>query len=116
MKAVFYSRSLHEESIKNQQQAIKDFAKQNGVEIIHEFIDQTSGIGLGEHPEFSRMIGMIKFKELQPDFIYIDSFDRFSRDVCQLFNAYRDLASLGVKIVSVKNGTLNFKKTTLYNS
>lgn len=87
------------ENFQNQIQVIRDFARQQDMEITEIYQDQAPSSG--ERWAFSKMIRAIKFGEIKPDYIYISDWSRFSRDPAQLHAFCNELNEFDVKIISV---------------
>jgi DNA invertase Pin-like site-specific DNA recombinase len=70
-----------EESVGYQQQAIRQYAKRNGIEIVREFSDIGYSGKTLDRPELQEMVEYLKNTELKIDELIIYSIDRFGRDL-----------------------------------
>jgi DNA invertase Pin-like site-specific DNA recombinase len=101
--ALSYARVASSENatdtIKNQLEAIQNFAHEQGVKIICEYQDQCSSFL--EHPELTKMISDIRSGKVSPNFIYVYDWSRLYRDPVRLIRIEKLLQKLGIEIISV---------------
>lgn len=108
MKALGYARvSVPEENVENQIEAIKEFADQNGIDVVTVYID----IGVsGSKPAFERE-GFKKLLEVSKALgiktIIVYDLTRLGRDLFDLIETYRKLLEDGYNILFVKHPELN---------
>ena len=110
MKAFGYARvSIPEERVENQVQAIKEFCKQQGLDLLKVFVD----VGVsGAQPAFERE-GFKQLLEasrlLGVKTIVIYDLTRLGRDLFDLIETYRKLLAGGYTVLFVKHPELNAK-------
>lgn len=86
MKVVAYARVSSKEqaekelSIPAQLEAMRNYCKQKGWKLVHEYIDAGKSAKTDERPEFQRMIAMAKRPNRGFDAIIVHKYDRFSRN------------------------------------
>jgi len=110
MKALGYARvSISEERIENQIQAIEDFCKANGIELIKVFTD----VGVsGSKPAFNRdgfkqLLEASRLLDIKTIVVY--DLTRLGRDLFDLIDTYRKLLEEGYNVLFVKHPELNAK-------
>lgn len=107
IKAVAYARVSSKEqaekelSIPAQLEAIRNYCKQKGWKLVHEYIDAGKSAKTDERPEFQRMVAMAKRPNRGFDAIIVHKIDRFSRnrDDHVIYKAL--LKKLGVTVYSL---------------
>lgn len=102
MNAVIYARfSSHtqtEQSIDGQLAACRQYAVDNGITIVNEYIDRGISGKTHNRPEFQKMVADSFNKNFEAVLVW--SFDRFSRDKTDIA-LYKDLLKKnGVKVIS----------------
>jgi len=111
IKAVAYARVSSKEqaekelSIPAQLEAIRNYCKQKGWKLVHEYIDAGKSAKTDERPEFQRMVAMAKRPNRGFDAIIVHKIDRFSRnrDDHVIYKAL--LKKLGVTVYSLTEQT-----------
>lgn len=107
IKAVAYARVSSKEqaekelSIPAQLEAIRNYCKQKGWKLVHEYIDAGKSAKTGERPEFQRMIAMAKRPNRGFDAIIVHKVDRFSRNRDDHVIYKSLLKKVGVTVYSV---------------
>jgi len=97
--ARFSSDNQREESIEAQLNIIKNFAAQNGYEIVREYTDEAKSARTDNRPNF---LAMIRDAEAGLfDAIIVHKLDRFSRDRYDFAFYRRILRKAGVQLISV---------------
>lgn len=107
IKVVAYARVSSKEqaekelSIPAQLEAIRNYCKQKGWKLVHEYIDAGKSAKTDERPEFQRMVAMAKRPNKGFEAIIVHKIDRFSRnrDDHVIYKAL--LKKLGVTVHSV---------------
>jgi Site-specific recombinases, DNA invertase Pin homologs len=92
-------------SIPAQLEAIRNYCKQKGWKLAHEYIDAGKSAKTDERPEFQRMIAVAKRPNRGFDYIIVHKFDRFShnRDDHIIYKSL--LKKIGITVVSVSEQT-----------
>lgn len=111
IKVVAYARVSSKEqaekelSIPAQLEAIRNYCKQKGWTLVHEYIDAGKSAKTDERPEFQRMIAAAK--KINKDFnaIIVHKFDRFSRNRDDHVIYKSLLKKIGVTVYSVSEQT-----------
>ena len=102
-KAVAYARyssdNQRDESIDAQVRAIKAYAKNNNIIIVHTFIDRAKSATSDNRPDFQRMIKSSDNRNFE--LVIVHKLDRFSRDKYDSAYYKRRLKKNGVRVVSV---------------
>ena len=102
MKAVIYARyssdKQSEQSIDGQMRICKDYARQNGIEIIGDYIDRAVSGRFDNRPNFQLLIRDSKRSLFDTVLVY--KFDRFARSKYDSAVYKRQLKKNGVKVVS----------------
>ncbi|QDH35123.1 hypothetical protein E2E27_12800 [Porphyrobacter sp. YT40] len=107
LKAYLYLRlSVDEEggkalSIEAQRHAGRQYAKQNGIVIVGEYVDAGVSGTLSKRPQFDRMIADAIGPERPVDIILIYRQSRFARNTRLFLNTLHQLAEHGIEMVSV---------------
>lgn len=111
IRAVAYARVSSKEqadkelSIPAQLEIIRDYCKQKGWKLIHEYIDAGKSAKTDERPEFQKMIAMAKRQNRNFDAIIVHKIDRFSRNRDDHVIYKSLLKKLGVSVYSVTEQT-----------
>lgn len=104
MKAVIYARyssdSQREESIEGQLRECKEYARQNNITILGEYIDRALSAKTDNRPEFQRMIKDSYTKIF--DTVLVWKLDRFARNRYDSAHYKNILKKNGVKVISAK--------------
>lgn len=88
-------------SIEAQQRAIREFAKDNNIEIVEEYIDRAKSGTNANRPEFQRMFADCELGLY--DMVIVHNLDRFARNAGDS-RKYRDkLKDLGIILYSIKD-------------
>ncbi len=102
MKAVLYCRfsssSQNEQSIERQQQVCRQYAVNNGIEIVGEYIDRAASATTDNRMEFQKMLTDSARQQFQAVLVY--SLDRFGRNVNQDMQNQIILAKNNVIVLS----------------
>ena len=102
MKAVIYARyssdSQREESIEGQIRECTEFAKKNGMTVLHHYIDRAYSAKTDNRPEFQTMIKDSSKKLF--DVIIVWKLDRFARNRYDSARYKAALRKNGIKVVS----------------
>ena len=113
VKALGYARvSVESENIENQVEAIKDFCRANGLDLLKVFTD----VGVSgskpalEREGFKQLIEVSKLLGVKTIVIY--DLTRLGRDLFDLIEVYKKLLEEGYNIVFVKHPELNAKPDT----
>lgn len=107
IKAVAYARVSSKEqaekelSIPAQLEAIRNYCKQKGWKLVHEYIDAGKSAKTDERPEFQRMVAMAKRPNRGFDVIIVHKYDRFSRNRDDHVIYKSLLKKIGVTVYSV---------------
>lgn len=107
IKVVAYARVSSKEqaekelSIPAQFEAIRNYCKQKGWKLVHEYIDAGNSAKTDERPEFQRMIAMAKRPNRGFDAIIVHKVDRFSRNRDDHVIYKSLLKKIGVTVYSV---------------
>ena len=103
MNAVIYARySSHgqnETSIEGQVKAIYEYAKSNGYEIVHEYIDRAKTGTNSKRPQYVKMLEDAANQKF--DYIIVYTLDRFSRDRYESAIHKSHLKKNGIRVLSV---------------
>lgn len=111
IRAVCYARVSSKEqaekelSIPAQLEAMRNYCKQKGWKLVHEYIDAGKSAKTDERPEFQRMIAMAKKQNRNFDNIVVHKFDRFSRNREDHVIYKSLLKKMGVFVYSVSEQT-----------
>ena len=104
MNAVIYARyssdSQREESIEGQLRECKEYAQQNNITILGEYIDRALSAKTDNRPEFQRMIKDSYTKIF--DTVLVWKLDRFARNRYDSAHYKNILKKNGVKVISAK--------------
>lgn len=107
IKVVAYARVSSKEqaekelSIPAQLEAIRNYCKQKGWKLVHEYIDAGKSAKTDERPEFQRMVAIAKRPNRGFDAIIVHKIDRFSRNRDDHVIYKTLLKKLGVTVYSV---------------
>lgn len=77
----YSSGNQHEESIEAQMECVRKYAKENNITIIKEYIDREETAATDERTHFQEMVADVKAGRVKPDFLIVDKFDRYCRDI-----------------------------------
>lgn len=111
IRAVSYARVSSREqaekelSIPAQLEAMRNYCKQKGWKLVHEYIDAGKSAKTDDRPEFQRMISMAKKHNRNFDNIVVHKFDRFSRNREDHVIYKSLLKKMGVFVYSVTEQT-----------
>jgi DNA invertase Pin-like site-specific DNA recombinase len=96
------SDGIQKDFIEIQMNQITDYAKQNGYEIVGEYIDEgVTGITMGR-PDFSTMMASLSITK--PDAIIISEPSRISRNVADLMLFIKEMNQEGIEVLFVRGG------------
>lgn len=95
----FSSDNQSDASAEAQELAIRNYAKQNDIVLIHVYTDKAQSGTTDNRTEFKQMINDSKKKEFSQVLVY--QFDRFARNKEDSFFYKFDLRKNGVKVVSI---------------
>lgn len=107
IKVVAYARVSSKEqaekelSIPAQLEAIRNYCKQKGWKLVHEYIDAGKSAKTDERPEFQRMIAMAKRPNRGFEGIIVHKIDRFSRNRDDHVIYKSLLKKIGVMVYSI---------------
>ncbi len=91
------------QSLDNQERAFQQFLKRNpGWSRIAAYQEARSAKDVSGRPEFQKMLKDIE--RLRPDFIVVDTIDRFTRNVEDGFRMIREITDTGGKLFSIEAG------------
>lgn len=76
--AIYARVSTRKQDTENQVPVLREFAKQQGWDVVEEFVDVISGSGKKTRPEFEKM--MLAASQKQFDVVLFWALDRFSRE------------------------------------
>lgn len=117
-KAVLYlrysSEGQTENSIEGQRRECEEFAKKRGIDVLGEYVDRAKTGTNDNRPDFQRMV-RDSYKKAFGNVIVWRS-DRFSRDRLDALKYRRELASNGVKVLSVTEPNVDGPMGTLFDS
>lgn len=120
MKAVAYYRfssdNQHEESIEQQQQAVRAYAKNNNIEIIKEYIDRAESATTDERPDFKNMAYDIMNNKIKVDLVLVYNTNRFARNRRDAIVYKYDFAEKGTEVISVTQHIGNVPGRTIYEA
>ena len=91
-------------SLATQQNSLRAFANNNGMEVIREFQEDFSAKNF-DRPEFNRLRDFVRANKNKVDYILITSWDRFSRNAYEGLGVISEMKTLGVEINSTENWT-----------
>ena len=104
MKAVIYARyssdNQREESIEGQLRDCQEYAKQNKLAIVGNYIDRALSARTADRPDFQRMIHDSEKRLF--DVVLVWKLDRFSRDRYDSAHYKHILKKNGVRVISAK--------------
>lgn len=108
MQIVTYARvsTLRQEdegqSLDNQERAFQRFLKRTRWTRVTAYQEAKSAKDVTGRPEFRKMLREIE--HLRPDYIVVDTIDRFTRNVEDGFRMIREISATGVKLYSIESG------------
>lgn len=98
-RAGLYCRvSTQEQSAQMQLDALREYAKHRGLEIVAEFIDHGISGTKDSRPELNKLMDAARKRQI--DMVLVYRFDRFARSVKHMILALEEFQSLGVDFVS----------------
>lgn len=103
LKAVCYIRvSTKEQDEKTQLKALKQYAKQNNIEIVEVYVDkgESGGKVFIERPAARKLLNEIDL--IKPDIILSWSIDRLGRTMIDTINTITSFEKMGYKVVTIK--------------
>jgi len=114
MKAFGYVRvSLESENPENQEMAIMEFARANGIELLKIYRDVVSGGEPAlERPNFSKMVNIAE--ELGVKNIIVYDLTRLGRDIFDVIRTMHYLIEKGFNVFFVKHPELNINNEDSY--
>lgn len=102
-RAVLYARfssdNQREESIDAQVRAVEEFAKANGITIVHHYIDKARSATTDDREQFQQMIKASSAGTFH--FVLVHKYDRFARNRADSIGYRLELKKNGVSLVSV---------------
>ncbi len=105
MKAVAYARfssdNQREESITAQLRSIREYAVQEGVTIVKEYVDEARSAMTDDRPYFLQMISDIANSRIDIDYVYVHKLDRFARNRYDSAIYRQKLNARGVRLIAV---------------
>jgi site-specific DNA recombinase len=114
MKAVMYARYNQQGgSADSQLSAIRDFANEQKVTIVKEYVDEACSANMNHRPQFIQMIDDITSGKIMVDFCYIHRLDRFARNAYDFTAYHNKLQVKGVKLIAVAQPSDNFFESPL---
>ncbi len=102
-RGVAYIRvSTREQDENVQRQAIEEFAKARGIEIVEWYVDkgESGAVLFRNRPEAKRLLTELESRK--PDVVLTWSIDRFGRTMQDTFNTISELETRGYRVVTVK--------------
>ncbi len=97
--ARYSSNKQRDESIHRQIAAIEEYCGSNNLELVNKFIDEAQTGTSDKRDEFQQMIA--EAEESDWDYIVVYKLDRLSRNVADAMHYRKQLAKLGIRILSV---------------
>jgi len=107
MKAVLYARVSSEKqaekdlSISAQLKALRKYAKNKGIEIVREFVDEAESARTADRPAFQEMISVAKSKSKQFDAVLVWKLSRFARNREDSIIFKSLLKKKGIQVISI---------------
>ena len=105
-RAVVYARfssdNQREASIDAQLRAAKEFAKENGITIIREYVDKAKSALTDDRDSFQQMIADAETGQFH--FVLVHKYDRFARNRSDSIGYRIELGKNGVTLISVVEG------------
>ena len=98
--ARFSSHTQTEQSIEGQLRECYEYAKRNGLNIVHEYIDRAISGTTDKRPEFLQMIEDSKKKQFE--YVLVYQLDRFARNRYDSATYKNKLKKNGVRVLSAK--------------
>ena len=86
-----------------QEKALEKWAKENGVEFIHEEREDASGKSFDNRPKWQRIEKLLQ----KDDTVVFKDLSRFTREAENGFNKYSQLMEKGVNIIFIDNPTIS---------
>ena len=103
MRCVAYIRvSTKEQDEEVQRKAIREFAKQRGIEVVEWYIDkgESGAKSFRERPQARKMLE--ELETVKPDCVVAWSLDRLGRTMLDTLNTVIKIENRGVKVITVK--------------
>jgi site-specific DNA recombinase len=97
----FSSSNQHEESIEEQQEVVREYAKKNGITIIKEYIDRAETATSDDRPNFQVMTSEILSDIVRPNVLLTHKTNRFARNSYDAVVYKHELAKKNVKVIAV---------------
>lgn len=92
-------------SLDAQEEEIKEFARQRGINIVGEYSDEgKSGKNAEQRPAFNQMMDDIRSKKDNVRYVLVFKLSRFARNTSDTAKYLQELASYGVGLLGVKDG------------
>ncbi len=110
----YSSHSQNEASIDQQREAAQKYAKEHGITIIREYIDEGISGTTDERPGFQQML--YEAKKLQPGYLILWKTDRLARDRKTSTDAKHQLRSIGCEILYIAESIPNAPEGVLMES
>lgn len=92
-------------SIPDQRKQLEAFCRQRGWTVTEQYVEAGASGTTDNRPEFQNMVSAARQKPKPFDVILVHSFSRFARDSVDLELYVRDLAKLGIRLVSITQET-----------
>jgi site-specific DNA recombinase len=101
----FSSDNQHEESIEAQRECVRRYAEQNNITIIKEYIDRAESATSDDRTNFQLMVSDIESGNVKPDYLIVDKFDRYCRNIADHFTYKFMFERYGIKNYAVLEPT-----------
>lgn len=104
----YSSAAQNESSIETQQAAVRKYCDANGIKLIDEYIDREKS-GRAEH--LSKRTAYLQMKDdlfkgkRSPEFLMLYKLDRLGRDSQEVYNCFKDLSKIGIKVKCVSGSS-----------
>ncbi len=92
-------------SIPDQRRQLEAYCRQRDWTVGEEYVESGASGTTDNRPEFQNMVSAARLKPKPFDVILVHSFSRFARDSVDLELYVRDLAKLGIRLVSITQET-----------
>jgi len=111
-KATIYARESSDDttkapSIEEQKQKGKQYAEENGLEVVDVYEDNGYSGGDWTRPSFNKLVRDAKFHKF--NIVIVFSQDRIARDTEQFLWFYRNLKESSVKLASITEGIIDLE-------
>lgn len=101
----FSSDNQHEESIEAQMECVRGYAERNNTNIIKEYIDRAESATTDDRTNFQMMVSDIETSRVKADYLIVDKFDRYCRNIADHFTYKFMFERYGIKNYAVLEPT-----------